>query len=129
MIRVNIQSDSRYSVDRKRIREAVNQCLSMQGVVGDNMWVGVHVVGDRKMEELNKKYMKKSGTTDVLSFPMIDGESGFVEPETEEVCLGEVVVSFPQAVKQAMELNHSVDEEIAMLVQHGLLHLLGVHHD
>ena len=129
MIKIKIHSDSRYSVDRKRVREAVRQVLNTQGVSGD-VSLEVYIVGDRKMSFLNKKFMKKAGTTDVLSFPLISTDgAGFVEPPTEVMCLGDVVVSFPQAVKQAMELNHSVDDEIAMLVSHGLLHLLGIHHD
>ncbi len=129
MIKILISADSKYPVDRKRIRQVVEGFLTGEGVISD-MSIGVAVVGDRKMKELNKKYLKVEGTTDVLSFSQMDDDRvGFVEPVEQEDHLGEVVVSWPQAMKQAMERNVTVDEEIDFLVKHGLLHLLGIHHD
>lgn len=130
MIKVHIKADSRYPVDRKRIRKTVQDFLA-ERVADVDMQVGVTVVGDRKMKELNKKYLQAEGTTDVLSFSQTETVDGR-EPaamQDEFGYLGDVVVSFPQALKQAMERNRIVDEEIDFLVQHGLLHLLGTHHD
>ncbi len=130
MISVLFKADSKYPIDRKRIRRVVQEFLAEQGVKHD-LDVGVIVVGDRKMQELNKKFHHTEGTTDVLSFSQL--ESGDQDPGEPKVMdldyLGDVVVSWPQAVKQAIERNHTVDEEIDFLVQHGLLHLLGIHHD
>lgn len=129
MIKVIISADSKYPVDRKRIRKLVSDFLKDQGVSTD-MSVGLAVVGDRKMKLLNEKFMKHEGTTDVLSFPELgEDETRFVEPDSLESHLGDLVVSWPQALKQAMERNHTVDDEVDFLVQHGLLHLLGIHHD
>lgn len=129
MIKVLISADSKYPVDRKRIRSLVQSFLKEQGV-NTEMSVGVAVVGDRKMKVLNEKFMHHTGTTDVLSFPELgEDETRFVEPESLETHLGDLVVSWPQAMKQAMERNHTVDDEVDFLVQHGLLHLLGIHHD
>jgi probable rRNA maturation factor len=99
--------------------------------VGSEMVVGLTVVGDRKMKELNKKYLHKNGTTDVLSFSQTEevSDEKFVEPKVDGLYLGDVVVSWPQAVKQALEQQITVDEEIDFLMKHGLLHLMGVHHD
>lgn len=130
MIKVLIKADSKYPVDRKRIRVNVSRFLAGQGVSTD-LEVGVVIVGDRKMRELNKNYHKTEGTTDVLSFSQM--ESDKADPGEPKVMnleyLGDVVVSWPQAVKQAMERNKTVDEEIDFLIDHGLLHLLGIHHD
>jgi len=81
------------------------------------------LVSDAKMVELNRTYRGRSGTTDVLSFELREpsGEDGIY-------LLGEVVVNREQAEKQAAELGHSVDDEIAELIKHGVLHLLGKHH-
>ena len=136
MIKVLISADSKYPVDRKRIRKLVQEFLKEQGVRA-GVGVGVAIVGDRKMKVLNEQYMKHEGTTDVLSFPEVGPafvkgpleSSGFVEPTEIGDHLGDLVVSWPQAMKQAMERNIMVDDEVDFLIRHGLLHLLGVHHD
>ena len=130
MIRIAIKADSKYAVDRKGIKKVVDDFFAKMEVEND-MAVGILVVGDRKMKELNKKYLKVEGTTDVLSFSQTESKEGdkFIEPSSDGLYLGDVVVSWPQALKQAMERNVTVDEEIDFLVQHGLLHLMGIHHD
>lgn len=130
MATVHIKADSRFPVDRKRIRHVVDTVLAEKGVVGE-VQVSVAIVGDRKMKYLNEKFKKSKGTTDVLSFPYTETESstGFVMSEEFGLILGDIVVSYPQAVQQAMEKNSLVDDKVSFLVEHGLLHLLGIHHD
>lgn len=127
MIKVDFKVRSEYQVDRDSLREMIKDFLGEKGI--DNAKVGVVVIGDRKMKELNEKYLDKEGTTDVLSFSLIEDEGEFVEMDDEMLDLGEVVVSWPQAMKQALSRQVKIDEEIEFLVQHGLLHLLGIHHD
>jgi probable rRNA maturation factor len=102
--------------------------------ISSDVMVSLAVVGDRKMKQLNRQYHQVDGTTDVLSFPYNDPESNsqvyaFVMHEEEGAVLGDVVVSYPQAVKQAQARGVLVDEEMDFLVEHGLMHLLGKHHD
>ena len=130
MIKVLIKADSKYPIERKRIKKVVEDFFKEMDVTND-MEVGVMVVGDRKMKELNKKYLGVEGTTDVLSFSQTETDEKnekFVEP-SNGLYLGDVVVSWPQAIKQAIERNVTVDDEIDFLVKHGLLHLMGIHHD
>lgn len=84
--------------------------------------VTVNLVGDKKIQALNKKYRDKDIATDVLSFP-IDEQSEL------DYILGDIVVNKDQAKRQATEYGNTLEEEIAELVAHGMLHLLGVHHD
>lgn len=125
MIKILIKADSRYPVERKRIRQKIKQILGKKGLTQDTE-VSILFIGDRKMKSLNKKYRGKSETTDVLSFPLNEGGHPF--PAEETLRLGDIVISYPQARKQAGEYNVLVDEEIDRLVEHGLLHLLGIHH-
>jgi probable rRNA maturation factor len=129
MIKTLIKADSKYPLERKRIKKVVEEFFKKMEVEND-MEVGVMVVGDRKMKELNRKYLNVEGTTDVLSFSQTEGEEKekFVEGKNS-LYLGDVVVSWPQAIKQAIERNVTVDDEVDFLVQHGLLHLMGIHHD
>jgi rRNA maturation RNase YbeY len=88
--------------------------------------VGVTVafVSDRAMRELNRLWRHKRGTTDVLSFPAEQDEFEKMEGSS----LGDVVISVEQAARQAKENDLSLDQEIAQLILHGLLHLCGYDH-
>lgn len=128
MVNVLIYKESRYPVSLRAIREAVEEVLLKQRVKG-RVEVSVSVVGDRKMKELNKKYAQKEETTDVLSFSLQEGSGNFVSPSDGILRLGDIVISYPQAIKNAAENNVLVDEEIRILVKHGVLHLLGIDHE
>lgn len=122
-VTVDIIGESRYKYDRKKIRQVVEQTLASHGVVGDAE-VSVLIVGERKMRQLHKKYMETDESTDVLSFPL----EGVNYPD-EILRLGDVVVCYPVAISQAVEHSVMVDDEISFLVEHGCLHLLGIHHE
>ena len=126
---IDVSGESRYAVNRKRVREVVQRVLVAYGVKA--VAVSVRIVGDRKMRELNETYRQISSTTDVLSFPTNDGEKslGFVYPKDELLPLGDIVISYPKARMQAMERNILVDEEIDALIEHGVKSLLGHHPD
>jgi len=123
---LDITADSRYQFDRKRVRAALEKVLKEQGVLG-TVKISLSVVGDRKIRELEQKYFHQDIVTDVLSFPLEEGDS---MPEDEDgLNLGDIVVCYPQAKRQALQWNRLIDEEIEFLACHGLLHLLGIHHD
>lgn len=90
------------------------------------------LLDNNKMEKLNETYRGKEGSTDVLSFEINEVEEEGLPPEAlaEEgvLWLGEVVVNKDLAEKQAKELGHSFEEEVAELVKHGVLHLLETYH-
>lgn len=116
MVKVTIQTDSRFAINRTLIRQVVIKAVAKYGL--REVQIGVVVVGDRKMTQLNQKWLKKEGTTDVLAFPIAEGDY-----------LGDVVVCYPAAVRQAAERNVLVDDEVTFLVEHGVKHLLGEDHD
>jgi probable rRNA maturation factor len=84
------------------------------------MAVDVLVIDDNEIAKLNVSHLKTRGPTDVLSFPM-----GEVDPERKAYHLGEVVVSFETAKREAQARKISVDEELQRYCAHGFLHLLG----
>ncbi len=93
--------------------------------------VTVLIAGQEKVHQLNRTYLEEDRPTDVLSFPMLPPEADktdFVAPPDGMVHLGDIVVSLPQATEQAREHRHSTNREIAILVIHGVLHLLGYDH-
>lgn len=132
-VTVDVLSDSKFPVSRAMIRQRVSELLEKKGVEGD-LYVSVSIVGDRKMRWINREYRKKDYPTDVLSFPVDDpsqsiDDGGFVNSFDSVRVLGDVVVSYPQALMMASRLNQMVDEVVCDLVEHGMLHLLGIHHD
>jgi probable rRNA maturation factor len=80
--------------------------------------------GDRTLHRLNRAFRGKDRTTDVLSFP-----AGVPIAPDGERPLGDVVISVPQAARQAAAAGHSLDREIRILAIHGYLHLLGYDHE
>ncbi len=93
----------------------------------DELVISVHLVGDATIQQLNAEHRRLDSVTDVLSFPLF--EPGFVLPEGEPVNLGDVVISYPRAAAQAEEYGHAVEREVAYLVAHGVLHILGYDHE
>ena len=129
-VHVLFQTESHFPVDRKKVKEAIETALV--GQVHRDAEVSVSIVGDRQMKALNSKYRNLDKTTDVLSFglndPTVKVTDQFVEAPDDVLRLGDIVVSYPQAVSEAREENKLVDDEIVFLVLHGLDHLLGKHH-
>ncbi len=136
MINIIVSSDPRYNVNKTAIKTAVLQTLQRHRI-GGKVELGVNIVGDRKMHELNKKYRRVDSTTDILSFALEDPHIsslqhlpriGFVSAADKWLRLGDIVISYPQALEDASMDGLSVDEEIRHLVEHGVNHLLGIHH-
>jgi len=86
--------------------------------------IGILFVDDRQIRDLNERYLKKKRPTNVISFPMAQGEFSEINPQL----LGDVVISVETAIKEARASGLSLEEEIAFLLIHGILHLLGYDH-
>lgn len=130
MITVLFQTETHFPVNRKQIRAAITAVLEKK--IKHNVEVSIAIVGDRRMRELNRTYRKIDATTDVLSFPLSDPTytkgHAFVDAPDNVLRLGDIIISYPQAVTTAAEENKLVDDVIINLALHGLDHLLGVHH-
>uniref|UniRef100_A0A7C4TQ84 Endoribonuclease YbeY n=1 Tax=candidate division WWE3 bacterium TaxID=2053526 RepID=A0A7C4TQ84_UNCKA len=89
----------------------------------NKIYISVSISNDSEIKKLNKEYRNKDKSTDVLSFNIdtVDEDGTYY--------LGDVVVNKEQAARQAQEYGNSVEQEVSELVGHGVLHLLGIHHD
>ena len=102
--------------------------------------VAVLLTDNEGIHAMNKEYRNIDRPTDVLSFPNVDYEepadfSGiedaiedYFDPETGELCLGDIVISIDKVYEQAKEYGHAPLREFAFLVAHSILHLLGYDH-
>ncbi len=125
-------------VDKKWLRRLVRGGLLAHGA-GTDVELSLLVTDDATVRRLNRRYRGQDWATDVLSFALEAGagagargqadQSLFVMPPGEKAHLGEVIISYPRAAAQARERNHPVEDELALLVVHGVLHLLGYDHD
>lgn len=107
-------------------RRAAEEALAAHGGFGREAEVSVVFVDDEYIRRLNREYRGVDAPTDVLSFSMLEGDP--VAGPEEECVLGDVVVSLPAAVRQSEAYGHSFRREVAYLVAHGVLHLLGYDH-
>ena len=125
-VEVDVAPPFREQVDVEDLRRLVRQTLELERVSEGELTV---VITDaEQVRELNRAFRNVDATTDVLSFPM--GSMAESSPLPEEVppYLGDVVIAFPVAEAQARRYGHSVQEELRLLVVHGVLHLLGYDH-
>ncbi len=90
--------------------------------------LSILISDDEAIRELNLRYRGVDEPTDVLSFDL-HTEDDFPTPPGSTRQLGEIVISYPTALRQAAEARHHVDDELARLLVHGLLHLLGSEHE
>lgn len=129
MLIINLTIGSRYPVDRKKLRAAAKKILAENNVT--HAQVDISVVGKRKIKELNESKLQHAGETDVLSFPQHEKNNlyDFPLPEGIPPHLGDIVVSFPEAVRTARRYGKLVDDQICFYLQHGMMHLLGYHHE
>lgn len=112
----------RVRVHHPRLLHLAEKVLSAAGESQSEL--SIELVGDRRMRGLNRRYRKKDRTTDVLAFPMREEKTGFCS-----ALLGDVVISIPTARKQALEAGHTLNDELAALLVHGILHLCGYDHE
>ena len=122
---VLVTADSKFPVDRKRLRSVLSSQWETQGIGGEAS-VSVAVVGARKMAELHERHLHKQGPTDVLAFPQqatSGDEYGFVVPHGLPLELGDIVICYPLAIEQAVQEGVFVDDRIEALAIHGFRNL------
>jgi len=108
------------------------QVLEAQGA-GAEVELGLVIATEERVKQLNRDYRGRDEPTDVLAFSAREEVGAnlppFVPPPDGVLHLGEVIISYSQAAIQAEEHRHSIKRELAILIIHGVLHLLGYEHD
>ena len=117
-----VNSQRKMPIDRERWQAFVEKAWQVIPTRAEG--VTIAFVSDRAMRELNRLWRHKQGTTDVLSFPVEQDEF----EKSEGASLGDVVIAVEQAARQAKENGLTLDQEIAQLILHGLIHLCGYDH-
>jgi probable rRNA maturation factor len=127
-----IQDDLGAHPDEGWLRQVVESTLNVAAVT-ESVEIGLVIADDATVQGLNRDHRGVDATTDVLAFAFTETrgaeDEGFVMPPGTTLDLGEVIISYPQAERQAEELGHSRERELALLIAHGVLHLLGHDHE
>jgi probable rRNA maturation factor len=134
-VSIRIEVPFRGRLDGRALRRLAVRVLRAEGVAPPAE-VGLVVTDDETLHDLNRRYLGLDEPTDVLSFGHEPASQPFdrlttqpfVTPPDGVRRLGEVILSYPTAERQARDAGHSVQDEAAHLVVHGLLHLLGYDH-
>jgi len=119
-------------VNQGWVRKITQTVLKTEGVVPPYE-VSLVFTDSEVVRQLNRDYRGVDEPTDVLAFYMLpqkeEADDSFALPPDGVTRLGEIIISYPQAVEQAKEQGHATEKELALLVIHGILHLLGYDHE
>jgi probable rRNA maturation factor len=114
---------NRYRIDHDEIREKATRVLEALGSPDGEL--SVLIVGDTEMADLNKRYLGRTGPTNVISFPMQEGPFGHISP----ALLGDVVICMDAAIREGVEGRTTTEARFDQLLIHGILHLFGFDHE
>ncbi len=122
MLQIQIRPYYRHKISTADLKIAAD--LALKKCQQTEVVAGILITGDAEMHALNREYRGIDQTTDVLSF-----NENYIDPESGLEYLGDIIISVPRAKKQAREGGHTIEQEIQLLVIHGILHLSGYDHD
>ncbi len=114
--------------DAEKLAEDCAREALLEEDIEDDAEVSLTFTDNARIRELNKQFREIDRETDVLSFPMGDEDGFEVNPETDALLLGDIVISLEKAKAQSEEYGHSMKREVAFLIAHSLFHLLGYDH-
>jgi probable rRNA maturation factor len=130
-IEISVEEKFRGRVDQDWVRRIAQTVIKAEGVTHPYE-VSMVFTDSEMVQQLNRDYRGVDQPTDVLAFYMLpqgEGDDSFALPPDEVTRLGEVIISYPQAMEQAKVQGHSIERELALLIIHGILHLLGYDHE
>jgi len=130
-VSISVSEEFQSAVDGEHIEKLVHGVLEAEGVAPPYQ-VSLVFTDSDAIRELNRDYRGLDEPTDVLAFQMLsrpDTDQFFAYPPDGITRLGEVIISHPKAEEQAREQGHSAQRELALLVIHGILHLLDYDHE
>jgi probable rRNA maturation factor len=131
-VEINILVDEGLDValDRGWLESVARRVLEAENV-GAKSEMGLVISTGERVRQLNRDYRNRDEPTDVLAFSAGEeaADSPFVLPPDGVLHLGEVIISYPQALIQAEQHGHPLQKELSILLIHGLLHLLGYDHE
>lgn len=139
-MKLTLQNDTdQETLDAATMQKIATQVLRQKNQPTRHVSVGVFLVNASQIQDLNREYRHKDKATDVITFRLMDTASGMqltrqnfpldYDPSSGGLYLGEIFICVEVAATQALAMGHSRDREIAELLVHGMLHILGHDHE
>lgn len=113
----------RHRIDHEKIEKKAKIVLDALGSLDGEL--SILIVGDQEMTELNKKFLNRSGPTNVIAFPMHKGPFSDVTPNL----LGDIAISLDAAAREGKDAAITMEARFDQLLVHGILHLFGFDHE
>lgn len=138
-LQINYETDREIGIEYEELaKKVVQKVLDMEGCPYDAQ-VNLVLTDNEEIQRVNTEFREIAAPTDVLSFPMIPFETpadyaiveedeSYFDLDTDELLLGDIMISVDKVFAQAEEYGHSVTREFCFLVAHSMLHLLGYDH-
>ncbi|HAO19645.1 MAG TPA: rRNA maturation RNase YbeY [Desulfobacteraceae bacterium] len=114
---------NRHSISPEKVRQTAQILLDV--LKFPDYELSLVLTDDSEIAVMNKEYLNHEGATNVISFPMQEGDFSGINPQM----LGDVVISLDTALKEAEDAGMSLEERLNELLIHGILHLLGYDHE
>ena len=134
------ETEEEFPFDAEKIVALVADAVLTEEKCPYKVQLNVLVTDNPGIREYNRQYRNIDSETDVLSFPNVDyevpsdfseiakHEADYLDPETGELVLGDIILSADKVFEQAENYGHSVKREFAFLISHSMLHLCGYDH-
>ena len=123
-MRISIQNrQKRIRLDLRKVRAATQTILNELGLLDAEL--SLLLVDDAQIQDLNRRYLNRDKPTNVLAFPMREGEFSTLHPHL----LGDLVISVETAKRQSNHFGLGEMEMVILLMIHGILHLVGYEHE
>jgi probable rRNA maturation factor len=123
-MRISIQNrQKRILLNLKKVRRATQRILTELGLLDAEL--SLLLVDDARIQDLNRRYLNRDKPTNVLAFPMREGEFSTLHPQL----LGDLVISVETAKRQSNRFGLDEMEMVILLMVHGVLHLIGYVHE
>ena len=138
-LQIDYETDREIGIEYEELaKKVVQKVLDMEGCPYDAQ-VNLVLTDNEEIQRVNTEFREIAAPTDVLSFPMIpfekpadyaivEEDQSYFDLDTDELLLGDIMISVDKVFAQAEEYGHSVTREFCFLVAHSMLHLLGYDH-
>lgn len=125
-MKIEITNSTKHKISKQSILNTCKKFFARKKISGFQL--GIHFVGKFKIRSLNQKFRKINQVTDVLSFPQVRNVKELKTVKIPAMSLGDIFICYDQAQKQASKIKRNTKDEVFFLIQHGLKHLIGIHH-
>lgn len=138
-IQIDYEAERKLDIDYEKLASKVAAHILETEHCPYDACVNLVITDNEEIKRVNTEFRSIGAPTDVLSFPMIpfetpadysviEGDDSYFDLDTEELILGDVMISVDKVYAQAEEYGHSVEREFSFLFAHSMLHLLGYDH-